>query len=85
MKQRKSYTLSPEAVAFLEVMRKKRKAASTSAILEEILQGVRRGQERASVEEAVDNYYSSLTDSEAAEQSLWGDFALQEFPKGDSR
>jgi hypothetical protein len=48
-KAKKSYTLSSESVAFLEALRKKRRARSISAILEEILQGVRRERERASV------------------------------------
>lgn len=79
-KAKKSYTLSPESVAFLETLRKKRHAASISAILEDILQGVRREQERASVERAVADYYGSLSSEEAAEQAQWGAFALREFP-----
>ena len=46
-KAKKSYTLSPESVAFLETLRKRRRAASISSVLEEILQAVRRQQERA--------------------------------------
>jgi len=80
-KEKKSYTLSPESVAFLETMRKKRHAGSISAILEEILQSVRRAQERASIERAVVDYYSKLSSEEAAEQVMWGEFALVEFPR----
>jgi hypothetical protein len=79
-KAKKSYTLSPESVAFLETLRKRRRAASTSSVLEEILQSVRRQQERASIERSVSAYYSSLSDKEVAEQSEWGEFALREFP-----
>jgi hypothetical protein len=79
-KAKKSYTLSPESVAFLETLRKRRHAASISAVLEEILQAVRRGQERASIEKSVAAYYSSLSDDEALEQAQWGEFALGEFP-----
>jgi len=81
LKAKKSYTLSPETVAFLEQMRKKRQAESVSAILEEILQNVRREQERASVERAVADYYSSLADNELAEHVRWSEFALAQFPK----
>ena len=79
-KAKKSYTLSPESVAFLETLRKRRRAASISSVLEEILQAVRRGQERASIEKSVSAYYSSLSDKEAEEQAAWSDFALGEFP-----
>ena len=79
-KAKKSYTLSPESVAFLETLRKKYRATSISAILEEILQHLRRQQERASVERAVTDYYGSLSGEEATEQAQWGEFALREFP-----
>jgi hypothetical protein len=79
-KAKKSYTLSPESVAFLETVRKRRRAASISAVLEEILQAVRRAQERASIEKSVSDYYSSLSDTELQEQAQWGEFALSEFP-----
>jgi hypothetical protein len=64
-KAKKSYTLSPESVAFLEAMRKKRRAGSISAILNEILQAVRREHKRASVERVVADYYGSLSTEEA--------------------
>jgi len=79
-KAKKSYTLSQESVAFLETLRKHRRAASISSVLEEILQAVRRQQERASMEKSVSAYYSSLADEEALEQAKWGEFASGEFP-----
>jgi polyribonucleotide nucleotidyltransferase len=79
-KAKKSYTLSPESVAFLETLRKRRRAASISSVLEEILQAVRRQQERAGIEKSVSAYYSSLSDKEVLEQAQWGEFALREFP-----
>jgi DNA-binding PadR family transcriptional regulator len=79
-KAKKSYTLSPESVEFLEAIRKKRRVTSISAVLEEILQNVRREHERASIERAVAEYYASFSDQDASEQAAWGDFAEQEFP-----
>jgi hypothetical protein len=79
-KAKKSYTLSPESVAFLETMRKKRHAASISSLLDEILQAVRRQHERAALERAVTGYYGSLSDAETTEQTDWGAFAEKEFP-----
>ncbi|HUI77830.1 MAG TPA: hypothetical protein VLY24_07925 [Bryobacteraceae bacterium] len=80
-KAKKSYTLSPQAVAFLETMRKKRHARSTSHVLEEILQAFRRSQEKLALEKAVTDYYTSLSPADAEEQARWGEFALREFPK----
>lgn len=81
-KTKKRYTLSPESVAFLETLRKSRRAASTSSVLEEILPFARRREHCASIENAVTAYYSSLSPEEAAEQEEWGDFALRNFPSG---
>jgi hypothetical protein len=78
-KAKKCYTLSLESIAFLEILRKRRRAASMSSVLEEILQAVRRQDERAKIEKSVDAYYSSLSDQESAEHAEWGDFATSEF------
>lgn len=83
-KAKKSYTLSPESVAFLEGLRKKRHAASTSLVLDEIIQGALREQEKRAVEDAVSEYYGSLSDQERTERSVWGKFAETEF-SGEER
>jgi hypothetical protein len=77
---RKSYTLSPESVAFLETLRQRHRARSISAVLEEILQSARRAQEKKTVEKSVSDYYDSLSAEEGEEHARWGDFALSEFP-----
>jgi hypothetical protein len=83
-KAKKSYTLSPESVDFLEAQRKKRRARSSSAVLEEILQAVRREAELARMNQSVIDYYDSLSDEEMKELSEWGDFAMSQFPtEGD--
>ena len=33
------------------------------------------------LERSVTGYYSALSDDEATDQQLWGDFALNEFPR----
>jgi len=82
-KSKKSYTLSPETVAFLELMRQSQDADSVSAVLEEILQNARREHERAALGRKVSDYYSSLSDAEMKEQAEWGDFAMQQFPTAE--
>jgi|HubBroStandDraft_1064217.scaffolds.fasta_scaffold08968_3 hypothetical protein len=83
-KAKKSYTLSPESVDFLEAQRKKRRASSISAVLDEILQAVRREAELARINQSVTDYYDSLSDEELKELSEWGDFALSQFPAEDA-
>ena len=83
-KSRKSYTLSPESVAFLEVVAKARQSVSVSAVLDELILNVRRTQQREALDRAVAGYYSGLTSDDAKEQAQWGDFALTEFP-GEER
>ena len=80
-KTRKSYTLSPESVAFLEKVSRARRAASVSSVLDELIESLRRAQEREALEQAVTGYYSALSDGESTDQALWGDFALDEFPR----
>ena len=59
--------------------RSRRRAASISSVLEEMLQAVRRRAERAKIEKSVKAYYSSLSAQQAAEHVEWGDFATSEF------
>jgi len=80
-KAKKSYTLSSESVAFLEIMRKKRRAPSVSSVLEDILQAVRRRQEQAKIEQSISQYYSSLSSKESKELGDWADFAEAEFTR----
>ena len=79
-KAKKTYTLSPESVAFLEARRKRHRTASVSAVLEEILQAARREEAKAKLESAVSSYYDSLSDAESKEHREWGNFAMREFP-----
>jgi hypothetical protein len=83
-KVKKSYTLSPESVDFLETQRKKRRARSSSAVLEEILQAVRREAELARMNQSVIDYYDSLSDEEMKELSEWGEFGLSQLLKTDA-
>lgn len=81
LKEKRSFTLSRENVAFLEARRKQRRAASVSAVLEKILDAARAEQQKASLDQAITRYYSNLTVGEAEEQAAWGDFSTREFSK----
>jgi hypothetical protein len=82
-KAKKSYTLSPESVDFLEAQRKKRRATSISAVLDEILLAVRREAEMARINQSITDYYDSLSAEEMQELREWGDFAMSQFPTED--
>jgi hypothetical protein len=79
VKAKKSYTLSAESVAYLEGLRKQRRATSASSVLEDILQHVRQASRKMALEQAVTDYYSSLGEDELDEQAKWADFAWAEF------
>ncbi len=84
-KAKKSFTLSVESVAFLEEMQKRNSAESVSATLEEIIQAMRREEQRAETDRATKAYYESLSDEEVAEQREWGEFAFREFLATEER
>ena len=64
----------------MESMRKKRKSASVSAVLDELIAQHRRRQEASRISASITNYYDSMTEDEMAEESLWGQFAETQHP-----
>ncbi len=78
-KEKRSYTLSPQSVRFLEALKNKRRAPSVSAVLEDILQEARRNGWRNALESSVADYYSSMPARAEADDRAWSDFARQEF------
>ena len=75
IKQRRTFTLSPASLAYLEQETHQRRAGSQSAVLDELLQEKKRERERAALEAAVGDYYDGLSDAEAGENRIWGEFA----------
>ena len=65
---------------FLELMRKRRKSASVSAVLDELIAQHRRSQEAQRISASITGYYDSLTKGEVTEDRLWGQFAEGQFP-----
>ena len=77
-KAKKSFTLSGSSVAFLEHLRKERKAHSTSLVLDELIREAEARRRRSFVEQSIAAYYSSLSREEEREQEAWGKFALEQ-------
>jgi hypothetical protein len=70
-KIKKSFTLAPEAVAFLSETREKRKARSDSEALDLLLRELMLEAKRQAIDAAITEYYDTASDEELAEQSEW--------------
>ena len=78
LKAKKSFTLSRTSLAFLEQLRKRHKARSTSLVLDGLIREAEREARASATVRAVTNYYSSLSPEELSEQRTWGKFALDQ-------
>ena len=76
-KQRRTFTLSAESLAYLEHEARQRKIESQSALLDELLLEKTREQQLAATEAKIRAYYDRLSDEEVEEQRAWGEFAEQ--------
>lgn len=74
-KQRRTFTLSPESIAYLEQEARRRRTNSHSAVLDELLREKKKEEQLAVVENQFTAYYDSLDDKEVEEQRTWGEYA----------
>jgi hypothetical protein len=77
-KAKRSYSLSRGSVEFLEKLRKKHRARSVSAVLEELVLEARRQEQLKELEASMTAYYDSLTDEEQAEDRAWAALGARE-------
>jgi len=77
-KAKKTFTLSQEAVGFLETTGKA-KRISTSQVLEELIKDKKLEAERDSISARIRSYYDSLSDAEVEDSARWGEFAESQF------
>ena len=80
-KSRKTYTLDPELVRYLEVVREERKVDSSSAALEQILRESQKKRESQKLESSITAYYDSQTDADRQEDRAWAKFAESQIPE----
>ena len=78
-KAKRSYSLSSGSVEYLEKLRKKHRARSVSAVLDEVLLQLRRQDQLNEYEESLKAYYDSLTDEDRQESRAWAAVGEQEF------
>jgi len=70
-KMKRSFTLSPEAVAYVVETRQKRRASSDSEALDLLLREAMLETKRQEIEAACKEYYDTASDAELAEQREW--------------
>ncbi len=83
IKQRRTFTLSHESVAFLEELsacrKKSRGQESVSAVLDNLLLAIGKDKERQENEDKIGKYYDERSDKERQEEIEWGKLATGEF------
>ena len=79
-KQRRSFTLSPQSIAYLEIEKRRRQADSTSAVLDDILRERLKEKEREKIGASIAAYYDSLSDDQVAENQQWARLSESQFP-----
>jgi hypothetical protein len=82
-KQRKTFTLSPESVAFLEKLSASRANSrgqeSVSAVLDDLLLAIGKDKARQDIEDKIGKYYDQRSEEERQEEIDWGKLATGEF------
>jgi predicted CopG family antitoxin len=79
-KARKTFSLSREAVKYLESLRAGKRDKSISSVLEELIRQRREAEQVQRASASVASYYDSLSDEQAAEERAWGAFGESQFP-----
>jgi hypothetical protein len=74
-KKRRTFTLSPTSLAYLEQETRRRSADSQSAVLDELLKEKKLEAQRAALDADISSYYDNLSDEELEVQRAWGEFA----------
>ncbi len=72
-KMKRSFTLTPESVAFVADTRQKRRAGSDSEALDLLLREARLEVKRQELEASITAYYDSISDEERKEQADWAE------------
>lgn len=74
-KRRRTFTLSPSSLAFLEQEARRRGADSQSAVLDNLIQERNRERRMTALEASVTAYYDGIGEREVDENEAWGGFA----------
>ena len=80
-KQRRTFTLTKQALEYIEQLKKEHNIESASSALESLIEESRRQRELAEVSSSIAKYYSSLSDEQQRQESAWSRFSDSEFSK----
>ena len=81
-KAKKTFSLSREAMSYLESVRRN-KRVSMSSVLEDIIRQQHQLREMERISASMTRYYDSISDEERAENRAWGEFAESQFPRDE--
>jgi len=81
-KVKRTFSLSPEALACLEAIQMDQHLPSVSAALDQVIREKKLEAENKRISASVTNYYDSIGEEEMAEDRAWGQFAETQFPEG---
>jgi hypothetical protein len=79
-KEKKTYSLSAESVAFISVVAEQIQL-SASEVLDRLIREKKNEAERERIAAQIGDYYDSLSGEEVKESALWGKFAESQFPR----
>jgi hypothetical protein len=83
-KSRKTFSLSRDAVAYLETYRARRKEPSLSGVVEAIIRERREEEEADKLAAQTRAYYDSVTPAELKETEAWGEFVESEIADSEA-
>jgi len=83
-KSRKTFSLSRDAVTYLETYQVKRKEPSLSGVVEAIIRERREREEADKLAAQTRAYYDSLASAELDESEAWGEFAESEIADSEA-
>jgi len=83
-KSRKTFSLSRDALVYLETYRVGRKEQSLSGVVEALIRERREQDEADKLAAQTRAYYDSLPPSDAAEQEAWGEFVETDMADSDT-
>jgi hypothetical protein len=83
-KSRKTFSLSRDAVTYLEAYRAKQREPSLSSVVEAIIRERKQQEESERLAAQIRAYYDSLAPAELDESEAWGRFAENEMAESEA-
>lgn len=77
VKQKRSFTLSPAAVKYLNRLRRERKVKSASRVLDELILDAEAARRRAEIDRQFVAYYDTMSGEEVREKTGWGELGAR--------